>query len=161
MAPLDQTAVAGSELRMSREFSASRERVFAAWTQASALGRWLCPQGFTIPSVAADVRVGGRYRIEMRGPDGSSHRVGGEFREVRPPDRLVFTWAWETGNELAGVETEVTVELKEHGGKTLLNMIHRGLPSEAARRSHADGWGGAFANLDAMLRLNDAQRADD
>jgi uncharacterized protein YndB with AHSA1/START domain len=44
--------------------------------------------------------VGGRYRIDMRGPSGNLYRIVGEYREVRPPERLVYTWRWEIAQDV-------------------------------------------------------------
>lgn len=138
-------------LRLDRILPAPRGRVFAALTRAEALRQWLCPEGFSVPAAEADARVGGRYRIEMRAPDGSLHRVGGVYREIRPPELLVFTWAWEPENEMAGVETTVRVELAADGDKTRMSMVHTGLPTAKARDSHAWGWSSAFNNLERLV----------
>jgi uncharacterized protein YndB with AHSA1/START domain len=144
-------------LRMQRVLPAPRERVFTALTRAEALRQWLCPEGFSVPAAQSDPRVGGRYRIEMRAPDGSMHRVGGVYREIRAPELLVFTWAWEPENDMAGVETTVRVELTADGSKTLMSMIHTGLPTPKARDNHAWGWTGAFNNLERLLAKENAQ----
>jgi uncharacterized protein YndB with AHSA1/START domain len=142
---------AANILRMQRVLPAPREKVFAALTRAEALRQWLCPEGFTVPAAQSDPRVGGRYRIEMRAPDGTKHGVGGVFRELRSPELVVFTWAWEPENDMAGVETTVRVELAAQGTKTLMSIIHTGLPTPKARDSHAWGWTGAFNNLERLV----------
>ncbi len=141
-APLAQT------LTMTRLLRAPRARVFAAFASADMLGAWLCPVGFTCRA-EADFRVGGRYVLTMRAPDGGESRVAGVYREIRAPERVVFTWAWDAlgDNDYAGIETEVTVSLTARGDTTALEMIHRGLPDDAACRRHEWGWSGAFDNL--------------
>ena len=63
-------------LRLTRTYAAPPEKVYAAWTDPQALKRWFAPSDdFQTPEVEADVRVGGRYRIVMRSPDGEWHRV--------------------------------------------------------------------------------------
>src|SRR5437016_12878326 len=95
-------------LTITRFFKAPCERVFEAFTKKEAIEGWFGPEGFTVPSVAIDVRHGGKYRIEMHSPEGSVHIVSGEFREVRPPEQLAFSWAWLEG---AGVGPETLVTL--------------------------------------------------
>src|SRR2546422_7814419 len=94
MAPAPQTAPV--TVRLQRTFQAPREKVFQAWTRPEDLKRWSAPGDLTTPVAEVDLRVGGRYRIDMRAPDGTLHRVTGTYREVDPPNRLVYTWQGET-----------------------------------------------------------------
>ena len=130
-----------ADLELRRVFRAPRERVFRAWTEADALGAWFGPQGTTTRVAEFDPRPGGRYRFEMA--EGGEYVVGGLFREVVPPERLVFTWRWENG-AFAGVETEVRITLADVDGGTELTLVHRRLPGGDARQKHADGWTGCF-----------------
>ena len=57
--------------------------------------RWLGPKGFTAPSCEIDLRPGGAWRACIRSPEGTDHRMQGVYREIAPPERLVFTFAWE------------------------------------------------------------------
>jgi uncharacterized protein YndB with AHSA1/START domain len=97
-----------------RTFPAGRDRVFRAWTNPQELKRWSAPSDeYAIPAVEVDLRVGGRYRIEMRSASGEPHCAFGVYREVRPPERLVYSWAWEDKPERG--DTVVTVEFFERG----------------------------------------------
>ena len=88
-------------------------------------------------SPKTDARVGGRYRIVVRSPDGDEHDVSGVFREVMPDEKLVFTWAWRSTPER---ESLVTVELKPDGDGTLADAIARAVLRRAARDRHQAGW---------------------
>src|SRR5262245_47426987 len=79
------------EVTITRVLAAPRELVFRAWTDPVHLAQWWGPKGFTNPVCEIDVRVRGALRIVMRAPDGSEYAVKGEFLEVVPPQRLVFT----------------------------------------------------------------------
>ena len=79
------------EITLTRVFDAPRARVFAAWTDAKQVAQWWGPKGFTNPVCEIDARVGGAIRIHMRSPDGSIFPMKGEFREIVPPERIVFT----------------------------------------------------------------------
>ena len=85
----------GFELQ--RTFRASPERVFGAWTQPAALRAWWCPPGWVAGEIEIDLRIGGSYSVAMSraGSAGSVVSVSGRFLEVRPPERLVYTWRWE------------------------------------------------------------------
>jgi uncharacterized protein YndB with AHSA1/START domain len=76
-----------------RVLKARRELVFAAWTRADLMTRWLFPAEGWTATVSAEVKVGGRYEIAMRDADGGLHNQFGEYREIVPVSRLVFTWS--------------------------------------------------------------------
>jgi uncharacterized protein YndB with AHSA1/START domain len=141
---------APATLRITRTLPATRERVFRAWTDPQALARWLAPSDQFSTSVPEfDLRPGGRYRVEMRLAD-QTHVVGGAYREIRPPEKLVFTWRWE--NEPAHtVETLVTVELFDRVGSTELVLTHERFADEASRDEHHKGWNGCLERLGHFL----------
>jgi uncharacterized protein YndB with AHSA1/START domain len=80
----------GQEFVITREFAAPRELVFKAWTDPKQLAEWWGPRGFTNPVCEWDVRVGGKIYDVMRAPNGDDYPMGGVFREITPPERLVF-----------------------------------------------------------------------
>lgn len=133
----------GYMLRMSRVFSAPRQRVFDVWTRPEHLSRWWgVDRGYTAAIVEIDLRVGGRYRLGMKAPDDSLHIAVGEFREVTPPEKLVYTWSWEQGMPGATEmrETLVTIEFIDRGGSTEMILTHEMFPTEDLRDLHAQGW---------------------
>ena len=79
------------EIVITRQFDASPELIFEAWMSPAKLARWWGPKGFTSPVCNLDVRPGGRIHVVMRGPNGIDYPMGGEFRQIQPPERLVFT----------------------------------------------------------------------
>jgi uncharacterized protein YndB with AHSA1/START domain len=94
--------------------------------------------------VEADVRVGGRYRMVMKSPDGEQHDVSGVYREVVPGEKLAFTWAWKSTPER---ESLVTVTVKPDGDGTLLTLTHEQFFDDDARDRHQHGWTGALDKL--------------
>ena len=86
----------------------------------------------------------------MAEPDGCIHRLTGVFREVRPPEKLVYTWIW-GGGDMAGVESLVTIEFADLGTATELALTHERLPSERACELHEQGWTSSFDCLDESL----------
>jgi uncharacterized protein YndB with AHSA1/START domain len=139
-------------IRIERTFAASAQEVFDAWTSAELLRRWYPPGAdWDTPVAEVDLRVGGRLRLVMRSPDGEQFGGGGEYREITPPTRLVFTWAWDRPDVGAGVQL-VEIDFTERpDGTTTVVMTNRGLADEQSRRSHRDGWEGSFDNLDRLL----------
>jgi uncharacterized protein YndB with AHSA1/START domain len=139
-------------LRMERTFSAQPEAVFEAWTGAEVLRRWWAPgPDWETPIAEADVTVGGRLRIVMRSPDGEEFGGGGEYVEVMPPERLVFTWRWD-GHEGHEGSQLIEVEFSDNGdGTTKVVVTNRGLKDEESMKSHREGWQGSLANLERVL----------
>lgn len=135
-------------LQLRRTFQAPRERVFRAWTSPEELKRWHAPAPMTTPVAEVDLRVGGKYRIHMRAPDGAEHHAVGVYRVVDPPKKLVFTWTWE-GGDMA--DTLVTVEFLDRGPATELVLTHELFPSDEARASHEHGWNAVLEKLGQML----------
>ncbi len=135
-------------IRIERTFTARVDVVFEAWTSAELLRRWYPPGAdWDTPVAEVDLRVGGRLRIVMRSPDGEEFGGGGEYREITPPTRLVFTWAWDRPDVSAGVQL-VEVDFTEHAdGTTTVVMTNRGLVDEQSRESHREGWEESFDNL--------------
>jgi len=142
------TARPDTTLRITRTFAAPRERVFQAWTDPAALKEWWAPPGYATPAAEVDLRVGGRYRIGMKEePDGPLFYLTGVFREVRPPEKLVYTWRWE--NEQS--ETLVTIEFRDRGAATEVALLHEVFQTGQERDAHEKGWTGALDKLVAFL----------
>jgi uncharacterized protein YndB with AHSA1/START domain len=124
-------------LALKRRLNAPPAKVFSAWTDPKKIARWFCPLQCEPKLAESDARVGGRYRIVVRSPDGEEHDVSGTFHEVVPNEKLVFSWAWRSTPER---ESLVTVELKPDGDGTLLTLTHERFFDEAARDRHQAGW---------------------
>jgi uncharacterized protein YndB with AHSA1/START domain len=142
--------VQSEQLQLERTFDAPREEVFRAWTEPEVLRRWWAAQpGWESPLAETDVRVGGRYRLSMRDPDsGEEHTVGGEYVEVTPPERLVYTWTWEGSDEdSTSAGSIVTVEFRDDGDGTTVVLTHEGITDGQSRDNHAHGWSGCLDNL--------------
>jgi glutathione S-transferase len=138
------------ELTMHRLIRAPRQRVYDAFLNVEALSAWKCPRGMRVAEVAVDPRVGGAWRLVMQARDGSLFKVGGVYRELRPPERIAYTWQWEEG-AMAGVSTLIEVSLAERDGGTSLEMRHSGFPADAARDAHGRGWNGSLNKLTESL----------
>jgi glutathione S-transferase len=111
---------------------------------------WYGPQTHTCPHCEIDARVGGKYRIEMHSPAGGVHVVTGEFREIAPPERLVYTWGWLRGDGRSP-ETLVTLTFRERDGGTDLTLEQTGFATREDRDAHGQGWTSSFDALEAML----------
>jgi uncharacterized protein YndB with AHSA1/START domain len=128
-----------------REIAAPAETLFDAWLDAESLGAWMRPRVISETRAETDPREGGEFRIVMvRDGDELVHR--GTYREIDRPSRLVFTWSSPaTGHR----DSVVTVTFEPLGGGSTMVEIHQvGLPDEAARTGHTEGWSDALAELE-------------
>lgn len=133
-------------LKIRRTFQAPRERVFRAWTNAAELARWFAPSAeYSTRVPELDLKVGGKYKVEMHHKGGNVNKVGGTYREIVPPEKIVFTWSWE--HDPTGSESLVTVEFLDLGSSTEVLLTHMQLPSDEQREKHAQGWNGCLAQL--------------
>jgi uncharacterized protein YndB with AHSA1/START domain len=139
--------------RLERTFDASPQDVFDAWTNPEVLKRWWAAQPtWTSPGCDVDLRVGGNYVLRMQTDDGELHVVGGEYREVAPPHRLVYTWCWQGEDGLhPGHVSLVTVEFRADGARTTVVLEHSGLASEESRGRHGGGWHGSLDSLERRI----------
>ena len=132
------------ELRLTKVVRAPREKVFEAWTSPEWLRRWYgMTDEWTVPVAEVDLRVGGRYRIEMQPPEGDGFDEAGEFLEIVPNERLVFTMT-----SRAWAETlRVTVELLDHPDGCEVRLTDAGYATADLRDQHAQGWPGWLDRL--------------
>ena len=126
-------------LHLERVLRAPAERVFAACVEPDELAEWWGPAGFTAPALDLDVREGGQYAITMQPPDGAAFRLRGVFRVVDPPQRLVYTFAWEEPDP-DDRETVVALSFLDNDGTTRLIVDQGPFATEARRALHEAGW---------------------
>lgn len=141
------------ELVILRRFRAPRERVFRAWTDPALARQWWGPRIHPVTHLEMDARPGGRWRASLDGlHQGRELHHGGVFHEVVPPERLVFTFAWDAPGE-RGLETLVTITLADEGASTLMTFRQVPFQSREERDGHQGGWGSAFERLDDALAV--------
>jgi uncharacterized protein YndB with AHSA1/START domain len=129
-----------------RVVAAPVAEVFRWWTEPRLLERWMSPAGTVEADV--DLRVGGRLRIVMK-DETTSIEHHGEYVEIDPPRRLVFTWE----SVYTGGTSVVTVTFDHDGADaTRVVVVHSRLAPDATA-SHADGWTGILDRLAAQLSL--------
>ena len=145
-------------LVLRRVFDAPRELVFEAWTRPEHLEQWWGPQGFTTVWHEMEVRPGGTYRFCMRSPDGTDYVKRGNYREIVPPERLVFTFAWEDSGGAPGHELLVTLTFADHTGKTELTLRQEVFETVETCESHRRGWTSCFERFDEYLAATAAAR---
>lgn len=138
-------------LVLRRTFDAPRALVFKVWTEPKHVVRWFGPNDFTVPHCEMDFRVGGTYRNCMRAPDGVDHWVWGEYLEIEPPERIVFTWNREDAEGNPKYNTVVTITLAEENGKTALTLHQALFATTEDRDDHRHGWSECIVRLAAYV----------
>jgi uncharacterized protein YndB with AHSA1/START domain len=140
-------------LHVTRTFAAPRERVFRAWTDPDAVRGWFGSSIGPARQVESDLRVGGRYRISVSmPPTGRLASVVGEYLEVDPPERLVYTFAWERQPMAIGLgNSKVTVEFVELDEGTEVRLTHELLDKRRLRAFHRFGWSTSMGRLAKLL----------
>ena len=125
------------ELVLTREFDAPRALVWRAWTDPRHIGQWWGPRGFTITTHEIEVRPGGVWRFVMHGPDGTDYDNRIIYRELAPPERMVYAHGSDKDDDPE--QFMVTVTFHDRGDKTELTM--RMLFATAAQREQTAAFG--------------------
>ncbi|HKJ67337.1 MAG TPA: SRPBCC domain-containing protein [bacterium] len=134
-------------LVISRVFSIDTPQLFQAWSDPAVMEKWLFPfpAGGSV-DVENTFEVGGTYHLDMHTPDGEVYTMTGEYREIIPNRKIIFTW-----NTTQVQETVVTVEFTPVEEGTKLSLTHDLFPDADARQQHTDGWEDCLANLEKSV----------
>jgi uncharacterized protein YndB with AHSA1/START domain len=132
-------------LEVSLHIEAQPETVFPYFTDPARYTQWMGNQATLEPV------PGGTYRVSMR--DGVE--VSGEFVEVDPPHRLVFTWGWSHDRAVAPGSTRVVVTLVAEDGGTRVVLRHYDLPDDGQRGHHLKGWEMYLGRLGVLMSGGD------
>jgi uncharacterized protein YndB with AHSA1/START domain len=140
-----------TSLEIIRFINAPPARVYKAWTDPAELQRWFGPEDVRTIKIDADVRVGGKYRWDLLKQDGDEWACLGEYRELVPGKKIVFTWKWEDDESWENHNSIVTVEFSARDGGTEVKLTHQQLPSEESRDRHNQGWSSVLDRLEKFL----------
>ncbi|MBC8088954.1 MAG: SRPBCC family protein [Phycisphaerae bacterium] len=152
--PLSVTAEGEREIKIVREFDAPRQLIYDCHMKEELVRQWLLgPPGWTMPVCEIDARVGGKYRYVWRKSAGEEMGMGGVFKEISEPERIVSTQLFD--QDWTGGETLGTMVLTETNGRTKLEQIVL-YPSKKAREGAlstgmTQGMEMGYQKLDALL----------
>lgn len=151
---LTLTTPSDREVQVTRVFKAPRSLVFKALTTPDVLKRWMHgPDGWTLAVCELDLRVGGAFRYVWKKANGGEMGMGGVFREVVPPERIVHTELFDA--DWTGGETVVTTTLTAHEGTTTLTLTilyaSKAARDQALETNFAAGMEAAYETLDDLL----------
>ena len=161
------TTKAGNEqerMTITRVFDAPRELVWKAWTDPKYVMQWWGPKGFSCPTCEIDFRVGGKFLISMKSPDGQEFYNGGEYHEIVEHEKIVSSMyfadangnkveAAELGIEHNAIEDAYDVTLFEDlsNGKTRLTFIGNETAEEATASGQAEGWNQILEKIEGVV----------
>jgi glutathione S-transferase len=140
-----------TSLEIKRFINAPRDCVYAAWTDPAQLKEWFGPENVRTRNFTADARVGGKYRWDLINEEGDDMTISGEYRELVPGKKIVFTWKWDDDEAWKYTSSVVTVELSDRDSGTELRLIHEKLPSEESRDRHNEGWNSVVDRLEKFF----------
>ena len=135
------------KLQLKKFIKAKRSQVFDAWTKQELIVQWFAPGSMTVPSAFADARVGGSYRVEMKGEmngEPVNPTAAGIYKKIIPNELICFPWRCQGD---PSPETIVTVELKDMSDGTEVTLTHERFASNEAKEKHQHGWIGCLDNL--------------
>jgi uncharacterized protein YndB with AHSA1/START domain len=120
------------------------------FTEPRELARWWGPRGFTIRAIELAPVVGGRYRISMQPPEGDVFHLAGEFLELDPPRRLVFTFRWEEPTP-DDRETVAAIDLRAVSNGTAVSVSQGVFATDERLSLHRGGWTESLEKLRDLL----------
>jgi uncharacterized protein YndB with AHSA1/START domain len=135
-------------LEITRFINARPERVYAAWTDPAQLRQWFGPREVQTTALTADPRPGGIFQWDLVNCEGESMTMRGQFRELQPNKKVVFTWQWLDDGSWEDQISVVTVELSARDDGTELRLRHEQFPSEQSRDNHTKGWSSVLDKLE-------------
>lgn len=142
-------------IEIKRVFRAPKEQVFAAWMTPELMTRWMAPGIAEVLKCEIDFKVGGKYRLHLRGEMlGHAYDVviGGVYREIIPNECLSFTWVYEDEGRRDTVgNSVVTVIVQSIEAGTELTLVHEKIASQERREGHRWGWNSCLEKLHAVL----------
>lgn len=141
-------------IEVSRTIDAPRERVYKAFLDADALGKWTPPAGYTGHYDHVDARVGGTFRGTFTALETKeSHSFGGEYVELVPNERIVHTDRFETDAPEMQSEMTLTIEFEEVDGRTKVTVRQEGIPEVIPPKDVETGWGMSLENLARLVEM--------
>jgi uncharacterized protein YndB with AHSA1/START domain len=159
MNTIDKTSrkIQPAPLRVARVFVAPRQTLFKAWSSADHVKQWFCPNGYSVPEATVEMRVGGRFEVCMRSPEGMEHWTKGTFTEVVAPERLTIDHHVIDpcgGGPLFSAVTQVKFSAVPEG--TLMEVVQSYIVADMAKvepmlKGAPEGWRQTLDKLEAEV----------
>jgi len=138
--------MATGTVKLHRVLKTKPERLYRAFLDAAAMAKWLPPYGFTCTVHHLDAKVGGTFKMSFTNfTTGNGHSFGGEYLELRPSEKIVYTDKFDDPNLPGAMKTTVTMKAVSAG--TELNVVQEGIPEVIPVEMCYLGWQESLAQL--------------
>jgi uncharacterized protein YndB with AHSA1/START domain len=134
-------------IHISRTIPFSVDKVFEAWTSPNLLNEWFNRENATLGKAQCEPKIGKSFRMDHQMDSGDVVQHTGEYLEIIPNEKLVFTWT----SDFCENKSVVTVLFKKQGSATLIDLTHDGLITDDAREGHTGGWEACLKSLEKVL----------
>jgi len=138
-------------IECSQRLEAPAADIFAAWTMPEKIQTWLAPGAMVVDSVELDLRVGGRFSIQVIDPQDNPYTACGVYREISPARMLSCSWQWTDSNY------DTVLHMHLAGGDqnaTDLTLHQSGFPDSRARERNEQYWSGCLMKLKDLFFVN-------
>jgi uncharacterized protein YndB with AHSA1/START domain len=143
-----ETKENANNIEFSQDFSVPVDVLYEAWTTSEHLKQWWHPMGDSLSNVENDLSEGGTVSYEF---EKKEFRVSGNYKQVQPSEKLVYTWNWEFFNDLPNEAYTLTITFESTGNGSILHVLQEGLPGEDKSLPHQDAWKTALESLKSHL----------
>ena len=138
--------MATGTVKLHRVLKTKPERLYRAFLDAAALAKWLPPYGFTCTVHHLDAKVGGTFKMSFTNfTSGNGHSFGGEYLELKPSEKIVYTDKFDDPNLPGSMKTTVTIKTVSAGVE--LNVVQEGIPEAIPVEMCYLGWQESLAQL--------------
>lgn len=148
---LELNETTDDQLVIIREFNAPQKIVFEALTKHEHIVNWASPKGMEVTYSKGDLKVGSTYEYAMKSPNGPEMVLTGEYREIDPYNKLVYTQTYRGRDGTNSPETLISITLKQDGDKTQMIFHHTGFATKQGRDNASMGWPAAFDKLTEVI----------
>jgi uncharacterized protein YndB with AHSA1/START domain len=142
------------QIELRKDFVATVEELYNAWTTEQDLKEWWQPMGNTLTGLVNELRDGGKVEYKFSTAEGAeAFTINGAYKEVQPAKRLVYTWNWKLPSPtVEDTDFLLIIEFASTGSGSSLHVIQEHFTSEEAVQPHREGWEAALQNLAAYLQ---------
>lgn len=144
-------------IELSEQFSVPVETLYQAWTETEHLKKWWNPMGDSLEAVRNELNEGGIVSYDFKSGD---YHVKGNYEEVKPNEKLVYTWNWEFKGDIPPESYKLTIRFETAEDGSLLHVRQEELEDDDIINAHQDAWKNALKSLKSHLEGSEKNNRD-